>query len=133
MIIPNKFIRLEYDPATDILFVEWPNIHDYTVPELRHILSELVKTVRSYDIKKVLADSTRSVVTLPPAEYGAIVDQLTRDLMATRLQKFARLTTGQGMREQAAGKAGETGVGVIQVRNFNDREEALRWLAGLEE
>lgn len=118
MIIPNKFIRLDYASITDILNVEWPNIHDYIVSELSYILSEMVKKVRSYDIMKVLADSTKSVVTLSPFGYGAIVEKLTQDLIATRLQKFARLTTGLGMRGQAASRAAEE---FIQVRNFQNR------------
>ena len=129
MIIPNQFIKLEYSPATDVLYVEWPNIHDYSVPELKHILSEILSTIRNYDIRKVLADSTKSIVTLPDAEYNSIVEQLTRDLMTTRLQKFARLTTGQGNREQAASKAAEALAGFFEVRNFSNLEEALEWLS----
>lgn len=129
MIIPNKFIKLDYNPATDVLIIEWPNIHDYTIPELKFILNEIVSTIRNYDIKKVLADSTKSVVTLPDTEYKSIIEQLTKDLMNTRLQKFARLTTGQGYREQAANTAAEALKNYFAVRNFHNMDEALEWLS----
>lgn len=129
MLIPNKFIKLEFDPATDVLYLEWPNIHDYTVYELRFILNDLISTVRNYDIKKILADSRSSALTLPAQEYGAIVDEFAKDLSTTRLQKFARLTTGQGYREKAAEKAAEDMKDKIMVRSFYTMEEALAWLS----
>lgn len=128
MIIPSKFLKLEYNPATDILYVEWPDIYEYSSPELKFILGEVLNTIRSYDVKKVLADSTRSRVTLNPVEYEEIVDQFTKNLMDTRLEKFARLTTGQGFREYAAGKAAEALQGICNVENFYDLEEAINWL-----
>lgn len=128
MIIPSKFLKLEYNPATDILYVEWPDIYEFSSPELKFILGEVINTIRSYDVKKVLADSTKSVVTLDPAEYEMILDQFTKDLMDTRLERFARLTTGQGFREYAAGKVAEALQGICNVQNFNDKDEAINWL-----
>ena len=128
MIIPNQFIKLEFNPATDTLFVEWPNIHDYTLYELHFILTDLINTVRNYDIKKILADSRKSTVTLPEQEYSAIVEQFAKDLSTTRLQKLARLTTGLGYREKAAEKAADGVNGAYSVRSFYTMEEALAWL-----
>ncbi|WP_266204979.1 hypothetical protein [Pontibacter kalidii] len=91
MLIPNRFIKLEFNPATDTLFIEWPNIHDYTLYELRFMLTELIDTVRNYDIEKILANSRKSAVTLPEQEYSVIVNQFAKDLSTTRLQKFAGL------------------------------------------
>jgi len=128
MLIPNKFITLDYDPSTDILFIEWPNIHDYSLAELKFILDELVTTIKNYDIKKVLADSTKSIVTMPDEEYNAVLKQLALDLLSTRLEKFARLTTGQGYREEAVAN-GVTVVGdQFAIQNFEALPEALEWL-----
>ncbi|WP_276497087.1 hypothetical protein [Pontibacter litorisediminis] len=128
MLIPCQFIKLEFDPATDVLYLEWPNIHDYTVYELRFILTELVSTIKHYDIKKVLADSRNSDLTLPEQEYEAIVAQFAEELCGTRLQKFARLTTGQPPREKAAQKAAEHVKDRFEVRGFYTLEEAMAWL-----
>lgn len=128
MIIPNKFIKLDYNPATDILYIEWPNIHDYSLSELKFILNEIVNSIKNYDIKKVLADSTKSVITMPDAEYNNVVQQLALDLMTTRLEKFARLTTGQGIREEAVTNAATVIKDYFTVRNFNNLEDALEWL-----
>ncbi|WP_299823730.1 hypothetical protein [uncultured Pontibacter sp.] len=128
MIIPNKFIKLEYNPATDVLWVEWPNIDEESVPELQFILSELLGTIRNYDVKKVLADSTKSVLSLADETYNAIVEQLVLDLRTTRLQKFARLTIGEGSREVAANKAADALKDKFEMRNFNNLNDALEWL-----
>jgi hypothetical protein len=129
MLIPNQFIKLEFNPALDVLYVEWPNIHDYTVHELGFILAELVSTVKNYDIKKILADSRNSTLTLPEQEYGTIVEKFAHDLSTTRLRKLARITTGLGYREKAAEKAAEEVKDAFAVRSFYTMEEALAWLS----
>jgi hypothetical protein len=128
MIIPNKFIQLDYNPTTDVLFIEWPNIHDYTLSELKFIIDEVVDTVRHYDIKRILADSRRSAMTLPEAEYAGIVNQLALDLTTTRLEKFARLSTVDPKREKIVTNAAALVVGSIQFMNFENAEAALAWL-----
>lgn len=128
MLISNKLIQLEFNPATDILHVAWPNFHDYSTYELNYILSELVSTVRNYDIKKILADSRSSTLTMPEQEYGAIVIKFAKDLSMTRLQKLARVTKGTGYRELVAEKAAVEMKNCIEVRNFPAMEEALAWL-----
>jgi hypothetical protein len=128
MIIPNKFIQLDYNPTTDVLFIDWPNIHDYTLPELKFILDEIVDTVKHYDIKRILTDSRKSAITLPDAEYAGIVNQWAINLTTTRLQKFARLTTNNPNREKIANNAAALVVGTIQFMNFENAEAALEWL-----
>lgn len=130
MVIPNNFIKLDYNPATDILYVEWPNIHDYTTSEFRNILDEVVATVKNYDIKKLLADSTKSVVTMQDTEYTKIVNQFFRNLMVTRLQKLARFTAGVGFREAVANQAADFAKEAFSIKNFDSLDEAFDWLTG---
>lgn len=129
MLIPNQFINLEYNPTTDVLLIKWPNMHDYTEPEIKYILHEIIETVKNYDIKNILTDTRQSVITMDSLAYAAVVNQLARDLMTTRLEKFARLTTKEKYREQIANDAAALVLGVIQVRSFDDPDEALEWLA----
>lgn len=128
MKIPNKFLKLDYNPNTDILFVEWPNMHNYTLPEVEHIIDEVVDTVRHYDVKRVLTDTRQSNVALSTAEYAGVINRLARELMTTRLQKFARLTTTDSNREKIASNAATLVQGVIQYKNFDDTDEAIAWL-----
>jgi hypothetical protein len=128
MIIPNKFIKLEYSPTTDVLFIEWPNIQEYSLPEIRYILQDVVSNVKNYDIKKILADTRNSNIGVDAAAYADVLNQLARDLMTTRLEKFARLSTQDKNREKIVKNAGALVVGAIEFKNFENAEEALEWL-----
>lgn len=128
MIIPSKFIKLEYSPTTDVLFIEWPNMQDYSLPEIRYILQDVVSTVKYYDIKKILADTRKSSLRVDAASYADVLNQLARDLMTTRLEKFARLSTQDRNREKIVKTASALTVGVIQFKNFDNAGEALEWL-----
>jgi hypothetical protein len=128
MIIPNKFIKLEYSPTTDVLLIEWPNIQDYSLPEIRYILQDIVSNVKNYDIKKILADTRKSVIQVDAAAYGDVLNQLAADLMTTRLEKFARLSTQDKTREKIVKQAGALVAGTIQFKNFDNSREALEWL-----
>ena len=128
MIIPNKFIRLDYNPTTDVLLIDWPNMHDYSLPEVKYIIDEIVETVKHYDIKRILTDTRQSVITVDSAEYAGIINQLALDLANTRLQKFARITTPDPNRERIARDAAALVVGAIQYKGFENSEEAIKWL-----
>ncbi|PVY42155.1 hypothetical protein [Pontibacter virosus] len=128
MIIPNKFLKLDYNPTHDILFVEWPNMHDYTMPEVAYIIDEVVGAVRSYDIKRILTDTTQSKITVPMEEYAKIINQLALQLATTRLSKFAKLNTADADREAISSNAAALVVGSIAYRSFANTEEAIAWL-----
>ncbi|MBF8963728.1 hypothetical protein I0P70_10750 [Pontibacter sp. FD36] len=128
MIIPNKFLKLDYNPTKDILLVEWPNMHNYTLPEVTYIINEVVETVRSYDIKRILTDTRQSKVTVPMEEYAGIINNLALQLATTRLQKFAKLKTADPDRETISSNAAALVVGSITYRSFESMEEAIEWL-----
>ncbi|EJF08208.1 hypothetical protein [Pontibacter sp. BAB1700] len=128
MIIPNKFLKLDYNPTKDILFVDWPNMHSYTLPEVTYIINEVVETVRSYDIKRILTDTRQSKVTVPMEEYAGIINNLALQLASTRLQKFAKLKTADPDRETISSNAAALVVGSIMYRSFESMEEAIEWL-----
>lgn len=128
MIIPNKFIKLDYNPTTDVLFVEWPNMHDYTLPEIEFILEELVNTVKYYNVRRILADSRKSKITLRDDAYAQVVNQLVQMLNATHLEKFARLVTTEANRESIANNAATLLNGSIQYQSFANTDVAIAWL-----
>ncbi|MDO6391253.1 hypothetical protein Q4E40_14025 [Pontibacter sp. BT731] len=128
MIIPNKFLKLDYNPTYDILFVEWPNMHDYTLTEVTYIIDEVIDAVRSYDIKRILTDTRQSKVTVPMEEYAKIINELALQLAKTRLQKFAKLQTSDADRETVSSNAAALVIGSIAYRSFSSTEEAVTWL-----
>ncbi|OKL39604.1 hypothetical protein [Pontibacter flavimaris] len=128
MIIPNKFIQLDYNPTTDVLFIEWPNMHDYSLPEMRFIMEEVIASVKHYDIKKILADSRQSTITLDDETYGQLINGLALLLQTTRLEKFARLTTAELNRETIASHAASLVKDSIQYQSFDDAGVAMAWL-----
>lgn len=128
MEIPNKFLKLDYNPKTDVLQVEWPNMHDYTLPEVKYIIGELVETVKNYDVKRILADTRRSQITIPMDAYSHIINEMTLQLATTRLQKFAKIHTHNPDREAVSDYAASLVVGTIQYRTFDTIAEAMAWL-----
>jgi hypothetical protein len=128
MLIPNKFLKLDYNPTQDILYLEWPNMHDYSLPEVQYIITEVVDAVRNYDIKRILTDTRQSSVTIPMAEYAKVVNQLAMELATTRLQKFARLQTADPDRNTVASNAAALVVGAITYQSFDNVDEAVAWL-----
>jgi hypothetical protein len=128
MIIPNEFSKLEYDPTTDVLYVEWPDIHDHTLYEIKIMLGQMLSTINNYDIKKVLSDSRKTIITVADDVYNGVVSQLAEDLKSTRLHKFARVTNGLDNREKAAREAAAVLKDRFVVSNFSDLDQAMAWL-----
>lgn len=127
MIIPNKLIKLEYDPSKDILFVEWPDFEYYSLSELHNILENIVDTIRHYDINYLLLDARTTVVTIKEADYNQIAVKFAQDLMKTRLKKVARLSTQDANREKLVVNLLENTRLSVEFESFNTVDEALSW------
>lgn len=128
MILPNKLLTLDYDPAKDVLTVEWPNFEAYALPELRHILDSVVETVRSYDIKHLLIDARSAVIAVEQKEYDEIAGNFAHSLLTTRLKKLARLITHSSIRETHVQNFKQKANFSFEVESFATKEEALLWL-----
>ena len=131
----NALIVLEYEPSTDILTVEWPNLETYLLPEVRMALKTLVEYIRSYDVKRLLIDASKSKTApglMDSPEYKEVITNFVIDLSQTRLQKSARIIALDPEREIKTQKLtteirSET---KFQVKNqeFHTKEEAIAWL-----
>jgi hypothetical protein len=124
----SGLIKLDYDPAVDILFVEWPDFQVYTLSDVRMAINTLVETVRIYDIKKLLVDSSRTVIEVNEEEYRAVMADFARALMTTRLQKMARIMTSDPERESRVNAVKEEVKLSVAFQNFTDRAVAIEWL-----
>jgi len=123
-------MTLDYDPATDILSLNWPDVKDFLLPEVKRELKVLIDTIKHYDVKKLLIDTSKAKVEVTDAEYQAFVSAFVSTLKDTRLQKLARIGTNNPNREKISDQAKETSQIdlFMEFRSFNSGPEALAWL-----
>jgi len=127
MIIPNKLIKLEYDPTKDILVVEWPDFAYYSLPQLHHILDNIIETIRHYDISYLMLDARTTVITISQDDYDTIAQKFIKDLMKTRIKKVARLSTEDFEREKQVDEIKDDPRVTISIKSFSTVDEALDW------
>ena len=132
ILFENSVVKLDYNPATDILDVAYPDLHDYLLPEIKHSINILVDTIKGYDVKKLLLDSTRTVIAVDEAESREIAVYLAGGIMQTRVQKVARVESPSKSVEATAEvnirHIRETQQLPFQLQNFTSKHEAVDWL-----
>ena len=132
ILFENSIIKMDYSPATDILEVAYPDLHDFLLPEIKHSINILVDTVKHYDVKRVLLNSSNTTISVGPKESREIAVYLATGLATTRVQKLARLQSLSAAVEQTA----QNNISHIkasqllpyQLQNFTDRTVAMEWL-----
>lgn len=132
MILYSGLITLDYNPATDILETSMPDVRQFASSEVMACVDIIVSHIHNYDIKKLLLDSSKSVVDVEMDEYKAVSEKFARSLLATRLRKLARIATADAVREA---KSTRVSTDLLQelnfpitFGNFTNRKEAMRWL-----
>lgn len=128
ILFKNSYITLEYDPQTDILSVDMPTVDHLILPEVKLTLNILVEHVRNYNVKKLLVDARKTVVEVDETTYTHLVEGFSRELMATNIEKVARIVTKSTIREGVVKKVYGKEDLPIKFRSFEEREEALEWL-----
>ena len=126
----SSLITLDYDPATDILSLDWPDIQDLFVAAVEQEIQELVKHIKHYDVKKLLLDTSRATINVDMVQYQAFLVSFARELMDTRLQKVARVGSSDPVREKLVNDAKEASqvAGAFAFKVFKSKAEALEWL-----
>ncbi|QHL88889.1 hypothetical protein GU926_16215 [Nibribacter ruber] len=128
IIFQNGLLTLDYEPSTDILFVEWPDIQAFVMPEIKQALQILVDHIKNYDIKRLLIDASKTNLEVQTEEYTVLLKEFGTNLMTTRLEKLARIQTGSGSRENSVQQARKETQFTVRLENFTNKEEALDWL-----
>ncbi|TPE46338.1 hypothetical protein [Pontibacter mangrovi] len=133
MLLHNDgLIDLDYDAATDVLTVRWPDIDSAANAELHYSFLRLNDTIRRYDIKKLLIDSRYNKVQVKEVEYDALMKELCEGLKSSRLMKTARLGSLDQTREPKAEKHANRLIKELQppfaFKNFMSKPHALQWL-----
>jgi hypothetical protein len=128
----DGLIELNYDPASDVLTMEWPDITSISSPELEFSFSKLEDAINHYDIKKLLIDSRFNKVQVLENAYSELIRNIHSKLQHTRLEKVARLGSLDEAREPKAEQHARQLMKELNPRfafkNFRDPNEALHWL-----
>jgi hypothetical protein len=123
---------MDYNPATDILSVDYPDLENLLLPTIKHSLLALVEAIKSYDVKKLLLDASRTVVSVSEEENREVTIKLASELAKTRLEKVARVQPVDPMHETRAqaniNRIKQAGLLPYQLQTFSTREEAIKWL-----
>jgi len=132
ILIDNGVIKLDYDPATDILHVNYPDLHGYLVPEINYNIDIIVDQVRSYDVKNMLLDARQTVISIDTDASRKVAVYLASALSKTRLMKVARVASpNPDLENRSEGTIHEINSTInlpFQLRSFTDVEEAIMWL-----
>ena len=128
IIFQNGFIKLDYDPTTDIMFVDMPTVNSLELPEVRQALRIIVEHVRNYDVKNLLVDARKTEVEVTEESYASLLAEFSRHLMATRLQKLARIVTASAVRENVVRSVYDQQKLSIDFRSFTELAPAVEWL-----
>lgn len=127
MIIPSKLIKLDYNVSTDVLSVKWPDFDGYSLEESVETISEVLRTVRHYDVKRLLIDSRSTIVNISREQYEKVATDFVKEIMKTRLEKVARIQTIDAMREEQV-RGMSNSFTSIAFKNFSTETEAILWL-----
>ncbi|GHA81459.1 hypothetical protein [Pontibacter akesuensis] len=130
MVLHDKIIRLDYNPATDILETSMPDVTHFMLSEVKMCLDVIVTNIRNYDIKKLLLDASNSVIEMDEDDeaYKAVAMKFGMDLLGTRLKKIARVESADARREAKSEEARQQANLPMEFRNFSSRDEAMSWL-----
>ncbi|MBC3538708.1 hypothetical protein ACFSC6_19875 [Rufibacter sediminis] len=132
LLYQNSILLLEYDPATDILELAWPDLEPSVLPEVKQAFQVLMEAIVDYDVKKLLVDCSKATVSIPDDENTSLMLKLAQDLNTTRLQKIARIASSDAVDETRAEeslmKIQQNPAIHFQLQNFSDRTSAMEWL-----
>ena len=132
ILFENGIIKLEYFPATDILEVAYPDLYDFLLPDVLHSIDILVGNIVHFDVKRVLLDSSLTVVAVSEEKSRRITAHLVAGLMRTRLQKLARVQSANPVVEATAQSnikhVRDTLPLPFELRNFTCKSAAVGWL-----
>ncbi|MFT2009294.1 hypothetical protein ACMA1I_11520 [Pontibacter sp. 13R65] len=128
----NSLICLNYDPSSDIIVVEYKELHNVLIPEIKHSIHILIETVKNYDIKRILLDSSQTKKIVNEDNAFEITMFLAKEMLKTRIQKVARLQSPSSDVENST----QSNWALVKtlwpipfdLQDFRNKQEALLWL-----
>ena len=130
----NGYIRLDYAPSTDILCIEYPDMQEFELLHIHKAINIILEAITNYDIKKCLLDTSNTEMEVGDDNHSVVMHHLASGFMNTRLQKVARVASGNAAREKRVDsfvrEVQQEAKPVIAYQNFTDRAAAVDWLLG---
>jgi hypothetical protein len=132
ILFENSILKLDYNPATDIMEVAYPDLQGYLLSEIKNSINILVDMVKNYDVKRLLLDSSKTVISVSEKESGEISRHLATGLMNTRLKKLARVQSPSSTVETTAQEnmkhVQEALTLPFHLQSFSSKADAMEWL-----
>ncbi|TPE43268.1 hypothetical protein [Pontibacter mangrovi] len=129
----NSYFKLDYDPTTDVLFVDLPDMRTAGLSEAKLCFSIMLDYVMNYHIRNILLDSSKAVVEVEDTLYHALIYEVSMQLKSTSLQRVARVVSNLPELEVNAvlvqGEVLESQGPVYKIQNFSTKEQAFAWLS----
>ena len=130
----DGFIKLEYDPSTDVLYADCPDIQDFVLLQIHKAFDRIVSAVGAYDIKNLLIDFSKSKIDVSDEDYKMVLGQFVQDLMPTCVKRVARVVSRDAVREARLASLSVDLKKELKpafvFRNFTSQSAALSWLSG---
>ncbi len=128
----NGFIKLDYEPAKDILCSACPDIREIDLLQIHHAFTIIVKNIRHYNIRNLLIDYSNTVIDVSDDDFNTVMNHFMHDLMHTRLRKLARVVTNNTatetkLREYSSQIKKELDP-EFALNIFKTKADALNWL-----
>ncbi|WP_157433441.1 hypothetical protein [Adhaeribacter aquaticus] len=124
----NGFMKLDFDPTTDILTVDLPPVDNILLPEIEMSFGLVIEYARNYDVKRLLFNAKETKVEVEETTFSPIVTNFIQGLQTTRVQKIARITSASYAKENMISNLFKENVMPIQFRIFTELHDALEWL-----
>lgn len=128
----DSLLKFSYDTVTQVLSVTWPDLSETPISEIENSLQKFARTVRNFDVRKVLADHRFGFTSLEDEAYKKILEDYHRNLADTNLEKLARLLPENPAWEyyirQYSRDLHEKLTLPYQIGVFKSKSEALAWL-----
>ncbi|QCR23758.1 hypothetical protein [Pontibacter sp. SGAir0037] len=136
ILFENSMFKLDYDPASDILEIDYPDLQDYLLREVKHTMDIVLDIVRNYNIRHVLFNSTAAATSnITVEESRELIMYFATGLVKTRLVKLARIrsadfATEARIEESIKQAASQFIYTPFELQDFTDKGQALDWLVG---
>ncbi|TPE41078.1 hypothetical protein [Pontibacter mangrovi] len=132
ILFDNSIITISYDPVTDLLEAAYPDLHASHLSEITFYMDKLVETVKHYDIKRVLLNSSSTHVFVSGPASQQVAAYLAAGLAQTRVRRVARVSSPNEAVEEIA----QANLEYIRqalslpfaLKSFTDSKQATKWL-----
>lgn len=125
---------IERLPEFNILCVRWLEQQVFRMSEFEYSFHILMENIEKYDIKKLVAQSSRIMDQLPEDQYTSMVMLLQSGLAHSNIEKVARICLDNSEQDQKCSQQFEHIMNEMELeidfRNFDSSRKALAWLAG---